>query len=77
MGDIEREACSKLSQLEGTVKEHHSVREKNLSNDLVNLLEFIRRARDEGKWDADRLKFYCISPENLLGSNYQNALVFF
>ncbi|KAG5893696.1 hypothetical protein JTB14_017804 [Gonioctena quinquepunctata] len=38
-----------------------------LENDLKNLLEFIRRIRDENQWSIGGLKFYEIAHEDLIG----------
>lgn len=38
-----------------------------LQSDLRNLLEFIRRVRDEDSWNTDGLEFYNVKCEDLLG----------
>lgn len=38
-----------------------------LQNDVSNLVEFIRRARDERVWSIDGLQFYEINYEDLFG----------
>lgn len=42
-----------------------------LENDLSNLLEFIRRIREEGTWNTDGLSFHEISSSDLYGKNGQ------
>lgn len=70
--DIEREACLKLSQLEDTVRKqqlrHTANGSKELESDLNNMVELVRRARENGKWDASGLAFYSVDPEEILGS---------
>lgn len=73
VGDIEREACAKLSHLEGAVKKNDPMVQKRLTMDLSNLIEFIRRARETGKWDASGLEFYCIPAELIEGSRNKSA----
>lgn len=41
-----------------------------LEADIKNLLEFIRRVRDEGKWSVDGLEFCNVSIEDLFGFDY-------
>lgn len=69
VADVEREACTKLDQLEGVVQRNGSLNEKNLASDVNNLVEYIRRAREDGKWDGSNLKFYCINKESLIGAD--------
>jgi hypothetical protein len=38
-----------------------------LENDLKNLLEFIRRIRDDRKWNIDGLQFYDVTYSDLFG----------
>lgn len=40
-----------------------------LENDQKNLLEFIRRIRDDNKWDFEGLSFYEISYKDLFGND--------
>lgn len=42
-----------------------------LENDLGNLLEFIRRIREEGVWNSDGLDFHEITASDLYGKNGQ------
>jgi len=39
-----------------------------LQNDVRNLLEFIRRVRDEGSWSINGLQFYNVSCKDLYGN---------
>ncbi|KAJ8958819.1 hypothetical protein NQ318_019579 [Aromia moschata] len=39
-----------------------------LENDQKNLLEFVRRIREENRWDVHGLKFYAVSYRDLFGS---------
>ncbi|XP_074030064.1 uncharacterized protein isoform X9 [Leptinotarsa decemlineata] len=41
----------------------------NLENDLKNLMEFIRRIREDNEWSVGGLKFYEISYQDLFGKN--------
>ena len=38
-----------------------------LENDLKNLLEFLRRVRDDKKWSIDGLRFYDVTYKDLFG----------
>lgn len=40
-----------------------------LENDQKNLLEFIRRIRDDGKWDFEGLSFFEIAYKDLFGND--------
>lgn len=40
----------------------------HLQDDLQNMKEFIRRARDEGVWNADGLHFHEVLYTDLFGS---------
>lgn len=40
-----------------------------LENDQKNLLEFIRRIREDGKWDFHGLSFFEISYKDLFGND--------
>lgn len=67
--DVERAACSKLNQLEETVKkqQHGTNYNKELEMDLNNMVEILRRAREKGKWDASDMVFYYVNPDDILG----------
>lgn len=39
-----------------------------LENDQKNLLEFIRRIREENNWSVDGLKFFDVTYKDLFGS---------
>lgn len=40
----------------------------SLENDQKNLLEFIRRVREENDWSVDGLKFFDVTYKDLFGS---------
>lgn len=40
-----------------------------LESDVTNLLEFIRRIREEGVWNTDGLDFHKIKSNDLYGKN--------
>lgn len=42
-------------------------RVRYLENDLNNLIEFVKRFRDERSWNVDGLKFYEIDSAELIG----------
>lgn len=40
-----------------------------LQNDVDTLIEYIRRARDEGNWTTEGLHFYEVKPSDLFGQS--------
>lgn len=77
--EIEAEACKRLDMLEiqlagnddGAISDPTSAaaRIRRLQSNVTNLLEFLRRARDEQKWDAKGLLFYGLRREDILGKD--------
>lgn len=43
-----------------------------LENDRKNLIEFLRRIREEKKWCTDGLKFFEISYNDLFGNEFSD-----
>lgn len=41
-----------------------------LQNDIQNVVEFVRRIREEGIWNTEGLKFYQVTYSDLFGSNF-------
>lgn len=80
--EIEAEACKRLDMLEQqltggtntTLADPASseARIRRLQSDVTNLLEFLRRARDEGSWNAKGLIFYGLRCEDILGKDKCN-----
>lgn len=42
-----------------------------LRSDVKNLLEFVRRVREESSWDTEGLQFYEVNCYDLLGCCYK------
>lgn len=69
--EIERQACKRLRELEERVsKQKHSsqMELEERKSDMDNLIEFIRRARDDRKWDAEGMSFFHVKNVDLMGS---------
>ncbi|XP_063931933.1 golgin subfamily A member 6-like protein 24 isoform X2 [Zophobas morio] len=68
--ELEDEATSRVRMLEDKLRQtSKSAYEKvfYLENDLKNLLEFLRRVRDDKKWSIDGLRFYDVTYKDLFG----------
>lgn len=52
------------------IDENHTANDdhiENLESDLKNLLEVVKRAREQNRWNADNLEFRVISIEDIFG----------
>ncbi|XP_050306558.1 uncharacterized protein LOC126743492 isoform X3 [Anthonomus grandis grandis] len=68
--ELEIEATERVQHLEEKLqKSAESLCQKisHLEDDIKNVLEFIRRIREDGKWNTDGLFFYNITRDELLG----------
>ncbi|XP_044268218.1 myosin-10-like isoform X2 [Tribolium madens] len=69
--ELEDEATTRVRMLEDKLRQtSKSAYEKvfYLENDMKNLLEFIRRIRDDRKWSIDGLQFYDVTYKDLFGT---------
>lgn len=66
VADIEHEACEKLTQLERN-KGLCSYNTSQLRSDLDSMVELVRRAQTDQRWDFEGLHFNYINPETILG----------
>lgn len=64
--ELEHEACLRLDMLEQKSKQDFT-KMNNLKNDKNNVLEVLKRAREQRRWDCEGLKFHYVTHEDLFG----------
>ncbi|RZC42884.1 hypothetical protein BDFB_003218 [Asbolus verrucosus] len=68
--ELEEEATARVRMLEDKLRQTSKAAYEKVfyvENDLKNLLEFIRRIRDDCKWSIDGLQFYDVTYNDLFG----------
>lgn len=68
VGDLERETCHRFDMLEMQSKKDFNMM-KNLKTERDNVLEVLKRAREQNRWDAEGLRFFYVTQQDLFGES--------